>query len=287
MAKTCFSSIFAALFLFFTASSIAGANDLTSTVEKYYGQGAHAINAGNFFEAIQAFDAAEAAGSRDPRSYFLRGVAYLRSNDSVKADADFEKAAELEWSERALGYNIGEALQRIQGNERARIESFRKAAKVKWEQKERERVKQRYGKEQEEDRKLLNGLLSPIPAGTMPVNLPVVAKGDDLQLGITAVQPLRVPAEERIQKQQARDKYLAVQEEVRKGLDELFMTAGGRIDQARKEQETKLAELRKTRRAELEKSRTYDASGILPDLFGGENGSSGDEDDFKFDGIDF
>lgn len=62
----------------------------------------------------------------DPRLYYLRGLAYLRSGQADQAAKDLTKGAELEAMQYGRrNYNIGRAFQRVQGNDRMQIEAAR------------------------------------------------------------------------------------------------------------------------------------------------------------------
>jgi hypothetical protein len=89
-----------------------------------YGQGVHRFNRGDYSAARQLFDEAILHGSQDPRCYYFRGMAQLRMGCGLEADADFQMAAQLELQGRGT-YDVGRALERVQGYDRLRLERVR------------------------------------------------------------------------------------------------------------------------------------------------------------------
>ena len=65
-------------------------------LDELYGRGVHAFFCGNQIEAYNAFNAAVMNGSRDPRTYYYRGLVLNRFGRPDEAQADFYRGAELE-----------------------------------------------------------------------------------------------------------------------------------------------------------------------------------------------
>ena len=74
--------------------------------------------------------AAIAAGSRDPRVYYFHGLAYLKFGRTPEAEMDFRKGAELESRDVNKYYNVGRALERVQGSDRQLLETYRVQARI-------------------------------------------------------------------------------------------------------------------------------------------------------------
>jgi len=95
-----------------------------------YGQGVHAFFAGDYLEAHRLFTAAIEAGSKDPRVYYYRGLCLMNLQRPEQAPADFQRGAELESSEEGRVYNVGRALERVQGHTRLELEKYRVKARM-------------------------------------------------------------------------------------------------------------------------------------------------------------
>ena len=90
-----------------------------------YDKGVHEYFSGDYTKAFQQLTAAIAAGSRDPRVFYFRGLAYLKFGRTPEAEMDFRKGAELESRDVNKYYNVGRALERVQGSDRQLLESYR------------------------------------------------------------------------------------------------------------------------------------------------------------------
>ncbi len=95
-----------------------------------YGKGVHEYFSGDYAKAFEQMTAAIAAGSRDPRVYYFRGLAYLKLGRTPEAEMDFRKGAELESRDVNKYYNVGRALERVQGSDRQLLESYRVQARM-------------------------------------------------------------------------------------------------------------------------------------------------------------
>ena len=99
----------------------------SSAVAQLYGEGVHRYFARDYAGAEQFLSRAIEAGSQDPRAFYFRGLA--RSAYGGGGEFDYDEGARLEASGR-VGANIGMALTRVQGYERAKIEKARQNARL-------------------------------------------------------------------------------------------------------------------------------------------------------------
>ena len=123
----------------------AAANAQSRAVEDTYGKGVHAYFAGKSQEAFELFSRSLAAGSKDPRNYYFRGLAQIRMGQELEGEADFAEGARLEVSENSRATGISKALQRVQGAARRKLEKFRSDARLESATAIRERDLKRYG----------------------------------------------------------------------------------------------------------------------------------------------
>lgn len=93
------------------------------------GAGMHAFHGGDYPASFDWLSGVIAAGSRDPRAFYFRGLAARRSGREMEAEADFLEGARLE-SLGEGGPNIGRALERVQGADRLLVERYRAKART-------------------------------------------------------------------------------------------------------------------------------------------------------------
>jgi hypothetical protein len=94
-------------------------------LEEFYGNGVHAYYQGDFTGAHSALSAAINGGTKDPRAFYFRGLAYLQLGRSQEAQADFQKGAELEVKDSSDFYPVSRSLERVQGRSRQMLEQYR------------------------------------------------------------------------------------------------------------------------------------------------------------------
>lgn len=92
------------------------------------GAGMHAFHGGDYPASFDWLSGVIAAGSKDPRAFYFRGLAARRSGREMEAEADFLEGARLE-SLGEGGPNIGRALERVQGADRLLVERYRVKAR--------------------------------------------------------------------------------------------------------------------------------------------------------------
>jgi tetratricopeptide (TPR) repeat protein len=95
-----------------------------------YGKGVHEYFSGDYTKAFEQLTSAIAAGSHDPRVFYFRGLAYLKFGRTPEAKMDFRKGAELESRDINKYYNVGWALERVQGSDRQLLETYRVQARM-------------------------------------------------------------------------------------------------------------------------------------------------------------
>jgi tetratricopeptide (TPR) repeat protein len=137
-----------AVFCSLLGGAILTVDSLADDSDIIYGKGVHAFFDNKYEEAVTILSEAEKMESDDPRPFYFMGLSYLRQKKSEQADQYFEKAAQREYSGRALqDYEVSESLRRIQGEERQRIEKIRTAERLNAAKRERQLQELRYGKE--------------------------------------------------------------------------------------------------------------------------------------------
>lgn len=111
--------IFGLLAVGLMAASVQ-ANELNDSIQLYFD--------GNFKAAHDQFTKLIDANKKDARAYYFRGLASMRLGDLAAADRDFATGAQLELGSK--GSSVGQALQRVQGAPRLRLEKHRRMAKL-------------------------------------------------------------------------------------------------------------------------------------------------------------
>jgi hypothetical protein len=124
-------------------ASAAQAED--AAVDKLYGEGVHAFFANDVTAAHKHLDASIAAGNRDPRCYYYRGLAAWRMGKADAAKADFRQGATLEAASPDMTTMINRSMQRVQGSTRLSIEKFRSDAQLAALAARKQRDAARYG----------------------------------------------------------------------------------------------------------------------------------------------
>ena len=120
----------------------------TDESDYLYGEGVHAFFDHNYEGAVTVLLKAEELKSDDPRPYYFLGLVYLHQNKTDQADQYFKKAAQMEYGGRSLrDYAVSEALRRIQGEERLRIEKIRAEERISARANEQRLQEMRYGNE--------------------------------------------------------------------------------------------------------------------------------------------
>jgi len=150
-----------------------------AVLSQEYGAGVHAFFASDYLNAHQHLTTAIEGGSKDPRAFYFRGLACVKLGRGPDAVLDFRKGAELESSDVNRFYDVGKALERVQGAARVELENYRVAARMAaLEQAERLR-KARYEAMQREESRVLREQAKRAPADESDATPPAAASGDD------------------------------------------------------------------------------------------------------------
>jgi hypothetical protein len=120
-----------------------------------YGQGVHAFFSGDFVGTYEQMTAAVDAGSKDPRVFYFRGLAFLQLGREQEAAKDFQKGAGLEATDTNKFYDVSKALERVQGPGRAALESYRVNARMAVMERAERLRKARYEAIQREESRVL------------------------------------------------------------------------------------------------------------------------------------
>ena len=127
-----------------------------AVLSQLYGNGVHAYFSQDYVKAHEYFTRAIDGHSQDPRVYYFRGLDLLKLGRPQEADADFKQGAELESAiDPTRVYNVARALERVQGSDRARLESFRLEARMSVLKKAEEEHTRRYQETVKEQRDFL------------------------------------------------------------------------------------------------------------------------------------
>ncbi len=152
------------------------AQDAVLTQE--YGSGVHAYFTGDSQQAYESLTAAIQGGSKDPRVFYFRGLTYMTLGRPQEAAVDFRKGAELESKDINRFYNVGKALERVQGSARIELEKYRVDARmIALEQAEKIR-KARYEAMKREEERVLREQSVAAPEGAEVVP-PPAAESDN------------------------------------------------------------------------------------------------------------
>ena len=101
-----------------------------SLLADLYGRGVHAYNSRNYHKAHELLSQAIDQGSKDPRSFYFRGLSYRGMGHTDAAKLDYDTAAMLEAKGGARVYPVSRSLQRIQGSARLVLEKHQRAARL-------------------------------------------------------------------------------------------------------------------------------------------------------------
>jgi len=109
-----------------------------------YGRGVHAYFSNQMAGAEQLFSQVVGAGSTDPRVYYFRAMARLRTGRQYEAEEDMKVGAAYEARDPGSQHSVGIALQRVQGQERRTLERFRREGRLNRVQQHRQQSQLRY-----------------------------------------------------------------------------------------------------------------------------------------------
>lgn len=130
---------------------VAGPSSLAAMeVPAGLGAGMHAFHGGDYAASFDWLSGVIEAGSKDPRAFYFRGLAARRCGRELEAEADFLEGARLEAMGNG-GWNVGRALERVQGADRLLIERYRAKARTSLASQDREATGRRYSTDTRED----------------------------------------------------------------------------------------------------------------------------------------
>ena len=155
-----------------------------------YGAGVHAFFAGDYAGAYEQLSVAIQGGSKDPRAFYFRGLACLNLGREPDATIDFRKGAELESNDVNRFYDVGKALERVQGSARTELEKYRVAARMAALEAAEKVRKQRYEAIQREESRVLREQARNAPPSGEEIVPPPAADDEE-------ENPFAVPGEAR------------------------------------------------------------------------------------------
>jgi hypothetical protein len=169
---------------------------VTDESDLIYGRGVHAFFDRDYERAITILLQAKEMGSVDPRPFYFLGLAHLRQDKTELADQFFKQAAELEFSRRAArDYGVAEALRRIQGEERLRIESIRTEERANAQIREQQFLEARYGRESAADREILRQSTSQNQREDLAVLQRMAGNFGENAFGVRPIDPINTVEE--------------------------------------------------------------------------------------------
>ena len=144
-----------------------------AVLSQMYGNGVHAYFAQEYQQAYGSFTTAINAGCKDPRCYYFRGLSYLRLGREEEARTDFDQGAKLETAVTDQFFNVAKSLERVQGQDRMLLESYRGQARMAAFQRSEDLRKARYESLRREESRVLqrqaeSGPKSVEPAAAVP-----------------------------------------------------------------------------------------------------------------------
>jgi hypothetical protein len=167
-----------------------------------YGAGVHAYFTGDSMKAYEQLTAAIDHGSKDPRVFYFRGLAYLRLGRPQEAVTDFRKGADVESKDINRFYNVGKALERVQGADRLQLEGYRVNARMAAYEESEKLRRERYEAVKREEERVLReqAVATPeAPAGEAEVVPPPPAaeSPDPFATPATGAQPAKKGTEKK------------------------------------------------------------------------------------------
>jgi hypothetical protein len=168
-----------------TFASAHRASGQDMVLSQMYGSGVHAYFSGDYPQAIEELKSAIDAGSKDPRTYYFRGLAALRMGMTDSAEEDFKSGAGLEAKTLERFYPVSRSLERIQGTDRVVLEKHRAQARAIAYQDKQKKEQARYERLRRAEETVLRStptaqpLPAPTPAPSVPIAAPAPPAADD------------------------------------------------------------------------------------------------------------
>jgi hypothetical protein len=101
-----------------------------SAIAEVYGKGVHAYFARNYTDGYRYLSEAISAGTQDPRAYYFRGLCLMQLGREPDAKLDFTQGTKLEMAGLEQFGDISRSLERVQGNARRTLETYRSQARM-------------------------------------------------------------------------------------------------------------------------------------------------------------
>jgi hypothetical protein len=140
-----------------------------AVLNDFYGSGVHNFYERDYMQAMHNLSVAIDGGSRDPRPFYYRGLAKLKSGDTYGGQADMQMGASLESADVNGFYPVARSLERIQGSDRQTLEKYRAVARAQNRQRQMRRDAVRYEQRRREETRVLRA----VPVGPPPAPLVV------------------------------------------------------------------------------------------------------------------
>jgi hypothetical protein len=170
MTKSAFATW--ALAIGLVARLAATSSGAEAVLAEFYGSGVHYYFAGDFGRAVTDLTAAINGGTRDPRVYYFRALAEMRSGRDTHVAADLRAGTALESADLNQFYPVGKSLERVQGANRMAIERYRTLARAQAFQRRHDQDLIRYEQRRRAESQVLRSSaaapLAPPPADLVP-----------------------------------------------------------------------------------------------------------------------
>ncbi|HTU27685.1 MAG TPA: hypothetical protein VMF30_19900 [Pirellulales bacterium] len=132
---------------------------------QFYGAGVHEYFSGAYSQAISELTQAVDGGTKDPRVYYFRALAYYRMGDTTQAQADLANGAKLESADVNQYYPVSKSLERVQGSGRLLLERYRLQARAEAYRREEKRNLARYEAQRKAEAEVLRATPPPPAPG--------------------------------------------------------------------------------------------------------------------------
>jgi hypothetical protein len=156
------------------ACSATVATAQEAVLAEFYGTGVHQYFAGNYGQSISDLTAAIDGGTKDPRAFYFRALAEMKSGQQDMATIDLQMGAALETADVNQFYPVAKALERVQGSTRLAIERYRAVARAEAHERQQRRESIRYEQRRRAEAEVLRNPKF-APAGQPPAALPAPA----------------------------------------------------------------------------------------------------------------
>lgn len=152
--KGAFGTLLLVCLVALDGGSVAHAQN-AAALRATYGRGVHAYFRGQSLQADRLLTEVAEAGSTDPRVFYFRAMARLRSGRLYEAESDMQIGAALEARNPGLGSTISKSLERVQGTHRRKLEKYRREARLNRLGEQRQQSTERYEKLRERESSVL------------------------------------------------------------------------------------------------------------------------------------